>query len=332
MSDFVFTAYDMALLYNCKLLVKSVKDVLASDFSKAADVIKNVLKDVVVVPSALNDLAVEQEFCYIPNCVSGCYYSCSDYKIFFGYCPELLYEKTVSIKNPIENYLISVAINKKYVNFNALNDVDFCVGLNDIVYFPIKNYQLVLNSGDYEACDSGAPSVPPACTFCASYSAPLEHNLDVCHSLVVTGKMLDIIYGCCGSIIEKLNSVVCNHVFSVGEDFYYENLKCGCFINIDDKSNCLYYGLSPNVFYESVISPESAIISDYFSSVAIVKECFNFGSSSPLIKNSAEFNGSWCYIPICRKLLCCENFRELYINRVVEIIKNGLKTVNNKVD
>ena len=140
--------------------------------------------------------------------------------------------------------------------------------------------------------------------------------------------MQTLIFSSVEAVVAKLNEEVekttgKTDYFTIGEDFFYNDVKCGKFISIGDEKNCLYFGLSPNVFDASVISPQSVIVTDFFSSVAIRKEFVNHESESSLIKNCAEFDDTWVYFPICRKILCCDNFEELYINRVFTIIKNG---------
>lgn len=311
MSATIFTAYDMALLYNCKLFVKAVKDVLKLDFASILDEAKIVLKDVCYQPSFADKLVVVDEVRYMDGCLSGCNMTSGNCDVYAGYCPELL---EMSIQNsdnqqgPDDVFLFSVVVQKDFVNLSLLKDGDFWLSPKGLVYLPLANHK---KSDDLP---------------CSAANANIQYNLDVCHSISLYGKMKELVIDSCEQVVQKLNQLYGpDHHFEAGNAFYYENLKCGKFINVDGREESLYFGLSPNVFYESVVVPESAIVPDYFSSVAIISDIFDSKSQSPLIKNGAQFGGNWWYFPICRKLLCCNNYQDLYVARVIEIIKAGLK-------
>lgn len=313
MCDFIFSAYDMALLYNCSLLVNSVMSVKSADFKSYLPDVKTFLKSVLVDPAISENLHFVREDWSYNICAGGCYFSFNNTDdVFIGYSPDLLSKSIVSRINPIEHYLFGIAIQKDFVDLNSLDDIDFCLDDDGIIYFPLPK----------KNCDSCNCDVNP----CSSLSANGEENLDICHSLIVSNKMFSLIFSVNDKIIEKLNKLYKkDDFFTVGDDFIYKGTKCGKFINFGNTTKSLYFGLSPNVFYEAVVTPQSAIVTDYFSSVAILREFVKSDTQSSLIKNGAEFGDKWWYFPICRKLLCNDNYEELYINRVVSIILEGLK-------
>lgn len=283
-----FTAYDIALLYNCKLLVQSIQKVLITDFSKADDIIKNILTSVIRDPADLNDLTYKEPIIWADEITNGGIYTLNGKEIKIGYWPELVGKD--------EKYLFSIVVDQDLIDKKEQE------------YFPVTES---ISSENHISC--------------AADSVSDEENLDICQSLLLFEKLQNLIVSSYDCILENLNKIFKGtHKFTPGEYYYFKNTKCGRFIKIDDKPESLYYGMSPNVFFESVVSPESAIVSDYFSSVAIRQELCNFENPSPLIKNAAQFGGSWNYFPICRKLLCVKDFQQRYIQRVLDIIKSGI--------
>lgn len=336
-ANFYFSAYDMALMYNCKLFKSSINSLCNCTFDHI-EIIKKVLKNFILDPSVLDSMLFNGDDDFFQTCIRGAYFGFKDRngkiqsdKIFFGFSPELLCREVVYKKVAIEYYLYGVAVKKDFVNVDLLcqNNVNFCEDGDGWIYFPIRN--LSLDSGGVAPYDGAS---------CVADNFELERNLDICHSLITLHKMEVLISIAGPKIIEKLNEDNSLLEFKLGRSYNYvypdsiKKIYCGDFIYISGFPDSFYFGLSPNVFDEvdeltgeagkqKTKNPKDIIVSDYFSSVCMVV----VGDESPdekYINNGVEFAGNWVYFPVCRKLLCCDNFLDLYVKRIVKLIKQGV--------
>ena len=399
-SGFAFSAYDMALLYNCKLLKSSINKLCNCTFDHI-DIIKRVLRDFIVDPYILDYIIFNCDDDFFQTCIRGSYFGYKDRdgkiksdRIFFGFSPELLCRDVVYKKNPVENYLYGVAVKKDVVNMKLLhdNDVDYCEDNGGWIYFAVDNVSLesddlavscnfddLPEDDSVRDCSSGDGYGPNGAgcgsdRACVAASFDLERNLDICHSLITLHKMEVLISVAGPKIVDCLNNANLGVEFELGCSYNYifsdskRKIYCGDFIHIVGMPESIYFGLSPNVFDEEdeirgeagilkSRNPKNVIVSDYFSSVSMVimngfcagtgfragtgtgaGAGFGAGNGDSVgsasrdgagnvaekyINNGVEFAGNWVYFPVCRKLLCCNNFEELYINRIVKLVGEG---------
>ena len=158
-----FTAYDMALLYNCKLLVKSINYIKNEKFDDKAEDVKKVIRNILKNPEQAESVDAGYSIVFNRTVEYGCYYKMdvtSDKGIFYGYVPQLLNTKIKNKKRTIENYLFGVALSRELIESDLidrakLDKMDFCQDEKGWVYLPVeRDLTPEQASADPCACDS----------------------------------------------------------------------------------------------------------------------------------------------------------------------------------
>ena len=304
---FSFSAYDMALLYNCKLFKSSINKLCNCSFDYV-DVVKKVLKNYITDSSILDSIMFNWDDDFFQTCVRGSYFGYKDKdgnrnseKIFFGFSPELLCRRIVYQKSAVENYLYGVAVKNDVVSSSLLqqDNVDYCEDDYGWIYFPMDN--LSIESEDF-LCSHYAHIYPLNCDDCSSKnegygpggigcgsdkscvaaSFDLERNLDICHSLLTLHKMEVLISVAGPKIVEKLNQENLGVEFVLGRSYNYvypdstKKIYCGDFIYMEGMAESIYFGLSPNVFdEEDEIRGEAGVLKSRNPQDIIISDYFS---------------------------------------------------------
>ena len=336
-----FTSYDMALLYNSKLLVDTLCNIVKEDYKKDNDAIKEIVLDTINnLPNSIKEaidttsLDVAKEVKY-GDVTYGLSYGKKDKEdiIFYGYFLELYKKKMEEeLKGKecsfnLEDYLYGMCINTKLLDNSVLDELSKeKKKINNILidegylYIPLQN----LNAKNSNICG-------------ITKKEEEEYTLDVLNSILCLYKMQNLIKSSIDKFLQGLNKES-SHTFTKGKANYKDDIFLGYYITIDEAYNdYIYFGMNPEVFTQC---EKGVIAHDYFIAIKIALLAYLFVFDKDLCAQHRKFkkikwapNGkamgtdsliARAYYPICRKTLATRNVVESFTNKALSVIKEAI--------